>query len=319
MKLLRKIKKRRVEIDGIIKDLEMLKLVKEQGINKYAVEENILFFKAIKSIFTYIHWLLFHVPKINNKKLLEITDFGVEKWDRKMHTKLIEIEKKKFPGLIEPLVKRIFFFIKESNKKQLIISLGAGGMEAERQVITRLIENKYKHQVVFVGVDRSETAQEIAQENIADLTNNKSVVVKRIDFIDKEIINKELNNLKNKQYLIIICRNNIFELNKNFSVDYFDLVFHTLFKHHLNDKESREIDLITKKVAKHTIEYDGYKSWHEMVPQTIIGWSNPVFLNAEIFSNLRFAKKHIIRENNNNSQYKLLFYSLGYYIKEYKW
>ena len=321
MKLFRKSEKyrdRMIKINEILDDLEVLKGVKDREINQYAVEENILFFKSARLVFSYIWWLLFHAPKIDGERLLEVTDFGVEKWDREMHTKLIEMEKKKFPGLVAPLVKKISSFISNGNGRQLVVSLGAGGMEVERQVIAHLIDNKHKHPVVFVGVDRSETAQEIAQENLRDLID-KGVVVKKIDYINEDIINKELNNLGSSQHLVIICRNDIFELDNDFSVDYFDLVFHTLFKHHLDKEESRKIDTVTQKVAKHTMEYDGYRSWGQMIPQTIVGWNNPVFLNAEIFSNIRFAKKRAIRENNSDDQYKLSFYPLGYYIKEYKW
>ena len=77
----------------ILKDLEDLRSSSSFH-NTYALEENIAFFEAIRSIRTYIVWLIKRAPKLEREKLLELTDFPFPRWDREMHRKLVEMEKK---------------------------------------------------------------------------------------------------------------------------------------------------------------------------------------------------------------------------------
>lgn len=78
-------------IEEVLNDLESLK--NDPSLNQYAIDENIAFFDATKSIFRYIWWLITRAPKIDGEKLLEINDL-LPKWDLAMHRKLIEVEKK---------------------------------------------------------------------------------------------------------------------------------------------------------------------------------------------------------------------------------
>ena len=104
------------------------------------MEENIAFFQAAKTVFGYIRWLITRAGKINKKELRELTDLHPDKWDREMHTKLIEVERKKFPGLIKPLVDQIVSLIISNEHRPLVLAnLGCGGMEIERKVIMKLI------------------------------------------------------------------------------------------------------------------------------------------------------------------------------------
>ena len=140
----------------IIKEvLNHLKLLQSNNsINQYAVEENINFFKASKSIPTYLFWVIKKAPRVDGERLLEINDL-LQKWDLAMHERLIEIEKRTFPGLITPLVEKIANIILNTNNQITVMSFGCGGMEAERQIISSLIANKHDTRVVFIGVDRS--------------------------------------------------------------------------------------------------------------------------------------------------------------------
>lgn len=302
-------KNRKEIIKEVLNDLKLLQ--SNNSINQYAVEENINFFKASKSIPTYLFWVIKKAPRVDGERLLEINDL-LQKWDLAMHERLIEIEKRTFPGLITPLVEKIANIILNTNNQITVMSFGCGGMEAERQIISSLIANKHDTRVVFIGVDRSLIIKQIIQKNLKNLEE-------QINFYEVENLTSErfaeLRKKQTKKYLIILCKNNIFELEKCFQEEEIDILFHTLFKHHFIKEEKEKIDAIAKKLAKRVIEYDGYRSLHNMIPQTIIGWNNPIFLNAEIFSHLRFSTKKELIEAHKK---KVLFMKIGYYLLELK-
>lgn len=298
--------KRQETISDVIKDLELLK--NNSKSNQYAIDENIAFFEAIKSIFGYIKWLITRAPKIDSEKLLEINDL-LPRWDMTMHRKLMEIERREFPGLIAPLVKRLLEIISTSNKLMILANIGCGGMEVERQLISNLIARKHNERLVFVGVDRSPTTGQLIRENLKDLFDK--VEFYEVDILDSQGL-REVIKKQEKQFLILLCKNDIFKLGRYFSDNIFDIVFHALFKHHLGKKEQEEVDTIAEKLSKYVIEYDGYLGWINIVPQTIVGWNDPVFLNAEIFSHLRFSKKNELLISNKDKE--ILFTKIGYYL-----
>lgn len=304
------IQKRQEVIDSVKKDLESLR--NNSKLNRYAIDENIAFFDAIRSIFKYIRWLLIRAPKIDGKSLLEINDL-LPQWDESMHRKLMEVERKEFPGLIAPLVKQLSNIILGSKVPLILVNLGCGGMETERQIIDFLLKNKFSSKITFVGIDRSEIASRL-------IINNIKAFGDMVDFFavdnldDTKLV--ELRKTSSKKYLIIFCKNNIFDLDKYFSQNVFDITFHALFRHHLSEKDRLDIDVITEKLSKSVIEYDGYLSRVNIIPQTIAGWNAPVFLNAAIFSHLRFLRKKDLLVLNKNK--KILFTKIGYYLLKRK-
>jgi len=274
-------------ISHVLKDLEILKN-NPSFQNTYAIQENIAFFEAIKSLSGYVFWLIKRAPKLERLRLLELTDFPFPRWDREMHRKLVEMEKKDFPGLVTPLVNRITDLILKKNGRFVGMGLGCGGMEVERQVIKKLLEKNYPYQVILIGVDKSPVTHEVARENLRE-------VEPHIDI--HEIGNLNLSALENllkgdkHRHIVILCKNDIFKLREYFPPKSFDVIYHSLFKHHLLGRQKEEMDLAIDSLAKCGLEYDGFKNWQAILPQTIIGWNHPVFLNAEIFSDFRFFKK----------------------------
>ncbi len=281
------------EINDALHQLELFKLDEKYKDSLYAIEENINFLKSIKTIPGYIKWLFSRGFKLDRRRLLELTDFPVEEWDIKMHKKLIEMQKKDKPGLLNPLVNSIFQFASTQQKDLVIANLGAGGMEADRQVIKKLLKSKLPHKFTFVAIDKSDTTRMIAKNNLSELQD-------QIEIIEEELLDKKrlefLRSKTQKNILVILCSNNIFELLSHFSQNYFDLIYHSLFKHHLKNDEHLKLDQILHLLSKHIIEFDGYRNIPIIILQTLVGWDYPHFLNAELFSNFRFSTKQEIQD-----------------------
>lgn len=306
-------KKRKIEIDGILQKLREFENDSRYGDRIYAIKENIKFAEAMKSLLRYGWWLLTRVSKIDGERLLELTDFPVEEWDVKMHGRLMEIERNKNIKLIKPLVDRILKFVFDENRPLIMANLGAGGMEVDRQVISELIDKKYDKPIIFIGVDKSPITNKIAKENLNSL--GKGIEIFDIENLTKNRLEEIARG--NKGVAVILCKNDIFNLGVEFPQKYFDLVYSSLFKHHLTEDGRQKLDKTIKEISKKSLEYDGYRSWRVIIPQTIVGWNHPNFLNAEIFSNLRFKdKKSLIIFLKNKG--KILFYKgTGFYLVEY--
>ena len=274
-------------LDEILSDLQ--KLNKDSNFdNKYAVKQNIIFFEALRSPSRYIKWIISKAPSIDGTKLLEISDLPFEQWDREMHSCLIEVQRKDFPGLIKPLVGKIVDFIESSDGNDLrLCNLGCGGMEVERQVIQTLERKGSNKNLTIVGVDRSHITHEVATQNLRD--SNISIDVHHFEMLNEKDLDF-VSKLQNK-YKVILCKNDIFTLNSIFKSKTFDLLYHSLFRHHLTQNQQRDLDPIVNFLTNKFIEYDGFKSWSVMIPQSITIWKTPVLLNATIFSDLRYQSK----------------------------
>jgi SAM-dependent methyltransferase len=297
-------------INEILKELNVLKNNCPLS-NRYALEENIAFFQAAKTIFGYIRWLITRAGKINKKELLELTDLQPDRWDREMHEKLIEVERMKSPGLIRPLVDQIISLIITTKQRPLVLAnLGCGGMEIERQVIRRLISVGHNCHIIFIGIDKSPVTQETAIENLQDVRDYADIV--QIENLDNEFLQQFYRKESNK-FHVILCKNDIFKLDNHFPRKTFDIIYHSLFKHHLNDREKLRMDEIAQRLSKHVLEYDGYRSWLTLIPQTITAWNHPIFLNASILSNFRFLTKKELKTTTSKTS-QLCFYKTGTYL-----
>ncbi len=295
-------------INKIIRDLEQIRRNSPGEYSDFAISQLITFFKSSKTVINYISWLLVKAPKINPNLLLEINDFPFTQYEVEMHEQLIKAERKRFPGLIELLVATVSKYILSQNKDICILSLGSGGMEVERQILERVIKSEFKHKLTFIGDDYSEGAHQVAQMNLSTMQN---VEVLSVEHLDNVILGDMIT--KSKQFSTILCRNDIFTLAETFPAKRFDVVMHTLFRHHLTTTAYDRLSTVIRHITRRSYEYDGYRSWVAMIPQTIMGWKSPVFLNAEIFSNLRFMKKSEVLTMNNG---KLTLTPIGYYLHE---
>ena len=297
-------------IEEILSDLK--NLTRDPSLhNQYAVKENIGFFSAARSPLTYFFWMFKKASKLDKERLLELSDLPLPRWDKEMHKRLIQIEKKNFPGLLKPLVRRIIDFITENDRDLILSSLGCGGMELERQVISELIKKKHDRKTTFIGIDKSEASHELAKENLKELVPPLNIYERKS--LDQFSLSEFLNSV-NSQYSIILCKNDIFELTSKFKPRTFDVIYHSLFRHHLDQEQKKEVGRVIASLARKQLEYDGYKTWSVILPQTLTTWKSPVLLGATIFSDLRYQEKKevIVRSKGGH----LSFYKIGTYLLE---
>lgn len=308
-------KKRISKITEILNELNQLKNNTINNRMLYAIQENIIFFKSAKTIPAFISWLIRIAPKLDGTKLLEINDL-LPKYDTEVHSKLIEMERRPKPGLIKPAFDRIISYIKDNNSNLILASFGSGGMELERQIMDFLLKKNFSKKILFVAIDQSSLAHQISKNNYKELGDN----IESYDFdecapTDLEYVIK----VQQKTFAFIHCKNDIFSMPKIFYNKVFNLSYHTHFKHHLTNFQKNQLDQVVDSLSEKVIEYDGFLNWIGMIPQTFIGWDNPVFLNAEILSNLRYFKKpDIIRmSKEKHPESHLTFSKLGFYVLEY--
>lgn len=275
-------------IDSAIKRLRAFALKNTDDKRAYAIEANIAFLEAARSIPRYFWWLFRVAPKLDGSRLLELTDFPVEEWDVAMHERLIEMQKRKRPGLIAPLVGAITEYVQKESHDLVIADLGAGGMEVDRQVAEWALKTNYPHTFTIVAVDKSPITRRIADKNLKELANDVEIIE------TSELSMNELQQMRKnatKKILVVMCTNDIFALDRQFPSKYFDLVYHSLFRHHLNLAEQEKLDHTIQTISKRHFEFDGYKSWPHGFIQSMFAWTSPVFLNGTIISMARYKTK----------------------------
>lgn len=304
---LKGLKSRKEIILAVVEDLKSLRDSSKFSEHRYAIKENMRFFNAIVSPISYIWWLLWRAPKLRKEELLELSDFSFASWERDLHLNLIAMERKKFPGLITPLKNEIVKFILEK-KPGVVMDLGAGGMEIERQIIEELALRAYPHRIIFIGIDRSKVAEELARENLSTAALHAKIY--EITRLNAETL-KEFRHEKQEKHIVIFCKNDIFNLGKEFSENTADIIFYSKFRHHLNESQKILLDKITHKISRVVMEYDDYRSLFFFIPQSLSAWSSPVLLNGAIFSRLRDPTRQELKKRDAS---RLKFFPVGSYL-----
>lgn len=294
-------------IRAVIEDLKRLRDSSKFSEHSYAIEENLRFFNAIASPLSYIWWLLWHAPKLRKDELLELSDFSFASWERDLHLNLMAMERRKFPGLITPLKNEIVKFILEK-KPEVIMDLGAGGMEIERQVIEELALRAYPNNLIFIGIDHSAVAEELARKNISARASHAKIY--EIIKLDAKALN-EIRHEKREKHIVIFCQNDIFNLDKEFPENSADIIFYSKFRHHLNESQKTLLEKITHKISRVVMEYDDYRSLFFFIPQSLSAWFSPVLLNGAIFSRLRDPTRQELKKRDAS---RLQFFPIGSYL-----
>jgi len=304
-------KRRKHKIDEILNYLEKQEL--QNNTVRNAVTENISFFRNSYSILSFYKWLCTKAPEIKPENLLELMDIdSASPYDTELISSLAATERKLFPGLINPIVKRIFRLIACENAG-LIASIGSGAMEVERQVISKLLRSGNDKPVVFIGIDISASSHNFAKQNLASIKSELTII--EIKELDDTSLQSVLNERKSL-YTVILCNNDVFSLDKYFSESRFDLAYNCFFKHHVTAVDSEKIDNILKKHSKKVIEYDGVKNNFNSFIQSLFVWGKPVLLSGTVFSNLRYKKKSEIKSTNTDFSIKT-YWMKGTHMKEF--
>ena len=302
---------RRQQIEKALAQLERFKADPAYADKRYALDANSVFLRAARSWLSYLWWLFMVAPKLDGSRLLELTDFPVEEWDVAMHDRLIALQKRKRPGLIAPLVGAIAEYLQKESRDVVMANLGAGGMEVDRQVASWALQTGYPHALTIVAVDKSPVTRRLAEKNLRELADQVEIVETN-DLTQAEL--ERLRKNAQKKVLIVMCTNDIFALDKTFQPGYFDLVYHSLFRHHLNPAEREKLDATISVLAKSHLEFDGYKNWAVVIPQTVVGWNYPHFLNGEFISNLRFEQKRNIAARASLKGSHRFYGQTGFYL-----
>jgi len=303
-------RQRRQKIDEILNYLEKQEL--QNNAVSGAITENISFFRNSYSLFPFYKWLYTKAPEIKQEHLLELMDIDpASPYDTELISSLAATERKLFPGLINPLVKKIFHLI-ASEHTRLIVSVGSGAMEVERQVISKLIRSGNDKPVIFIGVDIAASSHNFAKQNLGSIKSDINIIEK-MELDDASL--QSIINEKQSLYTVILCNNNVFSLGKFFSESRFDLAYHCFFKHHVTAGASIDIDSILKKLSKRVIEYDGVRNNFNSFVQSLFVWGKPVLLSGTVFSNLRYRKKNDLKSNNTGFSIKT-YWMKGTYMKE---
>ena len=239
--------KRIALINLIINDLLEIK-PRSTGDQLYSIEQNVAFFRAAKSVPKYLKWLFTSARRLNGDRLLEINDIplkNIDKWDNELYRGLVGLARIKRLNFFKPLIFELATLIEAANRPYLMVELGAGAMEIDRQLIELLLKKGHKHKTVIVGFDKSINAQRIASENIQSL--GKKVTVYHVNNLNASFL-KEITSKTKTLYTVILAGNNIFELSEIFGAKTFDLAYHSLFRHHMRSTDKVALDEILSRI-----------------------------------------------------------------------
>lgn len=303
-------------LDEIIADLEAHK-TSGRCKNAYALEANLAFFRSLYRFRDFWRWFRQVRPTLDGQRLLELSDFHLSdgKWERMLQRELLKIEKWKFPDILGRIRKELLKQITElgqSDRHLILVSIGAGSMEIERQLITKLRETGSKQKIIFFGIDNSEASLDIANDNLADL----GVKLIRTGNLDQAKINQLKEGVKGEQFAVVLANSDALKLETYFGQKNIDLIYHSKFKHHLPDNLKNELDRMIETVAKRGVEYDDINGWFFSFIPLKSNWPKPLLLNGSVFSGLRDPSKKELKSNKKpNWQTKI--YVDGY-VRVYK-
>lgn len=288
--------KRAREIQEIISDLELLKLDSKY---REAAEINIGFFKAARSIFSFIHWLISVAPKLRRRRerLLELADLPLKKWQRKTHQGLIKYQSGKFTrrmvtAFIEELC-RIVLTIKETKSSQPIVvfDLGFGGGELGRQVFKRLPDVS----LVYVGIDISPAIMETAKQAFQPLHEKGEIIFKELPLLNDEIVDalgREASGTCKK--VVAVWCGNILTLDKHLSPGKMDIIWHARVFHHLSSADKARLVDICRQLSPITVEMDDRNCFWLKFWAMVTTWlmhPDVALMNGAILSCLRDPAK----------------------------
>ena len=287
--------RRRAEIREILANLKSLA---SQPNYREAAKDNIEFFRATRSPFSYLWWLIFRAPKLrrNRTKIVELIDLPFPKWQKEVLETLSWFEV--WMRILVPIRERIIGELERLKKTKqepiVVASIGCGGMELERQVIYQLIRKRFNLPVIFIGVDYTPASFEVAAAKFKKLTTKGLVQVKTASHLGNADLEKLKAKAASQKLQLVFLKADAFDL-KGLTEDSFDLVYHTRLRHHLTLEQAKQLDKLACHLAPRLVELDDLFSVPEIIIISIFTWRFPAVLNGAIFSYLKdFSKKEVL-------------------------
>lgn len=289
--------KRAREIQEIISDLESLKLDSKY---REAAEINIRFFKAARSVFSFIHWLIHVAPKLRRKRerLLELADLPLKKWQRKTHEALIKYQSSRFSrrmvtAFITELCEIILKIreMKNNDEPTVVFDLGFGGGELGRQVFKRLPDAL----LVYVGIDISPAIMEAAKQAFQPLHEKGEIIFKELPILNDEIVDalrREASGTSKK--VVAVWCGDILTLDKHLSPGKMDIAWHARVFHHLSSAGKAHLVDICRRLFPITVEMDDRNCFWLKFWTTLTTWliyPDVFLMNGGILSCLRALTK----------------------------
>lgn len=301
--------KRQRELSEIIADLRTYRRSAPESMH-YAIDENVYFMRAVRTFPGFLYWGFVHRRKMDGRRLFEIADMPLPRWEKRLYEGLSRVERKEFPGLSKPLRKLLAGYLSEKPGSKLL-DLGCGSMEAERQALVELHRTGKLQAPLLVGVDLAPQAYAAIRENYADFEG--PLEIKKISSL------KDIDRMSvSTPTILFYCGNALDAAQEQGSR--FDLIFSSRFRHHLDDGGKRQLDAISRSTAHHVVEYDDFLTGMSWLPPFTVAWYNPVLLAAGLFSHLRQpTKKELLAEKKAGQPLMdiTMFSPPGTYIKAY--
>jgi len=289
--------KRAREIQEVISDLELLKLDSKY---REAAEINIRFFKAARSVFSFIHWLIHVAPKLRKirESILELADLPLKKWQRKTHEGLIRYQSSRFGRrMVTAFIKELCEIIlkiremKNNDEPTVVFDLGFGGGELGRQVFKKLPDVS----LVYVGIDISPAIMETARQAFQPLHQKGEIVFKELPVLNDEIIDalrREASGTSKK--VVAVWCGNILDLDKYLSAGKIDIMWHARVLHHLTLADKARLVDTCRRLSPITVEMDDrncfwFKFWTTLTTWLI--YPDVFLMNGGILSCLRDPAK----------------------------
>lgn len=282
---------------------------------KYPIDENINFFQSAKSLPKYIWWLIRAYPNIDKKRIKELADFHLHDglWEEYLLKGLIKLEKSKKIDLIGPLREELFKQLQEmaanSTHPLVVINVGCGAMEIERQIIDRLIKSPLPVPIVFIGIDDSKAALSMARENL--------LAHKDFFNVSQELSSELINKLKTsgRPYEVQFVLSDAISSLSDVPPKTLDIAYYSKFLHHLSDINKEEFKKLLIRSAKRVIEFDDYRGFYLPILSLLTNWRNPILLNGAVFSSLRVPSRLELRQEQHSKHWTTKTYTTKGYVK----
>lgn len=281
--------RRRDELELILAQLQQHSAQAISAGHGYALDETVRLIESLSSVSRYLDWFAHRLPQLLPDRLLELNELLPE-WDEPIHRQLLHIERNRWPGFIRPIVNRLALEIAAAGRPITIVDLGAGSMEIERQVISRLRTQRLA--VTFIGIDESASAHQHARDNLANSDTAIEIIQAPLDQA------LDLARRPADDFRVILCQASASAI-AQLPHQSIDLLFHSFMRHHLTTTEQLALDASAAQVARRCLEYDGYHCRAHLIPLSILTWHHPGFLAASLFSHARFPTRPQLRARHN--------------------